>query len=390
MSEKILYLTTSFPNALQTGQHFLLDLIKYVSQRYDVVVVTHRCANSLPHEKLNNIEVYRHMILPFGDFGLNTGEGIFANIMRNKALLLLVPFYFLAQCITTLKTIKTNKIRVIHANWILPSGLVAVVVKLLTRANMKILLTMRGSDINSFNDPISTTLKKFILSHVDEATVVSEILKAKVEKLGYAKKVYVIPTGVYTDKFTPNSDKDYKQPRFIYVGSLIESKGVIELVEAIRLSKAQLPNIHLDMVGNGPLKSYIKQQIMDHSMASNISLRGVIPNDQMPDQYNNNDVFILPSHAEGFPVTLAEALSCGLYCITSDIPVFAQLETHADFIKTCKTGSAEALAKAMAEISRQPEFLQQSAKQAREYAIQHLSKETSNATFLDIFKLLLS
>ena len=113
--------------------------------------------------------------------------------------------------------------------------------------------------------------------------------------------------------------------RLVAVGNLKPAKNYPYLIEAF---KSMPKNIHLDIFGSGPLYNELQSQIEEHSL--NIRLCGT-----REDIYNvlpNYDAFIMSSIYEGQPISLLEAMACGVPAILSDIPVLREATNdHAIF-----------------------------------------------------------
>ena len=120
---------------------------------------------------------------------------------------------------------------------------------------------------------------------------------------------------------------DYKRMNFngslnlVAVGNLRTPKNYAFLVEAFK----ELPkNIHLDIYGSGPLKKELQAAIDKYKV--NIRLCGV-----REDIYNilpQYDAFIMSSIYEGQPISLLEAMACGMPAILSDIPVLREVTAN--------------------------------------------------------------
>jgi glycosyltransferase involved in cell wall biosynthesis len=105
----------------------------------------------------------------------------------------------------------------------------------------------------------------------------------------------------------------------IYLGSLTERKNISPLVNHI-LSNDQ---ISLLICGDGPLHSEINTKSKLSPRASQIYLAGLVDN---PGFYlAHSDVLVLPSHAEGLPLVVIEALNKGVPCLLSNIAVHREL-----------------------------------------------------------------
>lgn len=85
------------------------------------------------------------------------------------------------------------------------------------------------------------------------------------------------------------------------------------LIEACK----NIKNIHLDLIGDGPNMSQIKNKVVEYGMVDRVRFWGMI--DNVEEVLSNSDVFALISNYEGFPRSTLEAMRAGLPCIVSDV-----------------------------------------------------------------------
>lgn len=103
---------------------------------------------------------------------------------------------------------------------------------------------------------------------------------------------------------------------FLFVGRLIESKGIHELIKAF--SEINRDKIKLLIVGEGPFRSELEKLISRLNLGSNIQLLGSQQN--VNKFFEKADYFVFPSHFEGLPGALIEAMMAKVPIIASDIP----------------------------------------------------------------------
>ena len=98
--------------------------------------------------------------------------------------------------------------------------------------------------------------------------------------------------------------------RILFVGRIESNKGVYELVEAVRLLKAkEIKNFEIHMVGDGIDMHSLKEIIKRYSLSDFFVFHGTVTERTiLADHYKNADIFVLPTHHEGFPRVLYEAM----------------------------------------------------------------------------------
>lgn len=129
-------------------------------------------------------------------------------------------------------------------------------------------------------------------------------------------RLVYLPNGVDTQKFQPHfSNRKSQKMRIIFVGRLDPVKNLSMLVEALALLKEFSPRLVL--VGDGPLRQSLAEKAARLNL--NCDFAGIVPNEELPNWLNAADVFVLPSHREGHPKVLLEAMSCGLPCVGTNV-----------------------------------------------------------------------
>jgi len=129
-----------------------------------------------------------------------------------------------------------------------------------------------------------------------------------------------IPNGVDTNKFKPPLRHGDDGKTLLCVGRMSPQKNPLALVELM----SKLPWVKLVWAGDGDLRPQVEAAIKEKNL-TNITLLGRVNQDIIPNLCAGADAYILTSYYEGQPLTVLEAMSCGLPCILSDIPNLNQL-----------------------------------------------------------------
>lgn len=137
-----------------------------------------------------------------------------------------------------------------------------------------------------------------------------------------AHKVDYIPNGVDLKQFSKKKIRDprSKPTHLLSVGRLVEVKGHRYLIEALSLLKTDYPLVRLDILGDGPLRSSLKQLVKNLHLQDTIQFRPPVPYEEMPKVYHEYDLFVMPSLFEGLPVSLIEAMASRLPVVATYIP----------------------------------------------------------------------
>jgi glycosyltransferase involved in cell wall biosynthesis len=199
------------------------------------------------------------------------------------------------------------------------------------------------------------------------------------------EKITVISNGVNTDLFTPNpyhirSD----DPLILWVGRFVPGKGIYYLLNAIKDLKTDIPNIHVELIGEGPLQKQIEEIIIALNLGESVTIRQFEPYNKMPEFYQKCDIFVLPSLHEGVPRTVLEAMACGKPIVISEFTHLKKLTTNAGL--TFPKGDVKTLTECMLLILQNPEFAQKLGNTARQRIKDDYSWDITVGKTCDLFK----
>jgi glycosyltransferase involved in cell wall biosynthesis len=137
------------------------------------------------------------------------------------------------------------------------------------------------------------------------------------------------------------------------VARLSEEKGHVYLIEAIKKTAEQIPNVQLLIVGEGRMKEKILNLTKGLGLEKRIFFLSSVLNTQ--EVLSAMDVFVLPSLKEGLGLSLIEAMACGLAVIGSDIGGIKSLIEHRYNGLLVKPADSQGLADAILELLSNPQ-----------------------------------
>jgi glycosyltransferase involved in cell wall biosynthesis len=165
-------------------------------------------------------------------------------------------------------------------------------------------------------------------------------------------RLHIVHCGVDVRQFSPLVSPSEPHPlRLLFLGRLVFEKGPVVLVEALGLLRASGVDAELTIVGEGPARQRIEQSVRDLGLTDHVELVGAVPPNEARTHYQRADVFCLPSFAEGVPVVLMEAMSCGLPVVTTYITGVPELVTDGVEGFTVTPGRADRIADALRELT---------------------------------------
>lgn len=202
--------------------------------------------------------------------------------------------------------------------WLYPEGYSSV--QIARRLGKPVIVASRGSDLRRIGDPITRRLVRHTVNAADFVLTVSEDLRSRVVQMGVPPhRTLSIPNGCrhtvfhYGDPGAARLQLGIAPGRkvILFVGWLAPSKGVPELLLAFRELAAADPELLLVCVGEGGYLPKIQEFIREAGLADRVLLPGRSDREQVAAWMTAADVFCLPSHSEGCPNVVVEAVSCG-------------------------------------------------------------------------------
>ncbi|MEY3221024.1 MAG: hypothetical protein RIT27_2381 [Pseudomonadota bacterium] len=355
----LLVLTSTFPRWEGDKEPpFVFELSKRLIEGFNVHVLTPHFPLAKHKENLANLSItrFKYFFTNFQTLAYN--GGILANLKRNIGLYFLIPFFLIGESIALYKLLKEKNFAVIHAHWIIPQGLIAVLITRLMKRKVPILCTSHGGDLYGLNNRFLKKLKSYVLNKVDKITVVSQAMKQEVLNLGISEdKIQVISMGVDLQQtFVPNNQIQKAKESILFVGRLVEKKGVNYLLEAFAKIIEKYPHAKLNIVGTGTEEQTLKQQAKTLDIERYVSFLGAIENSQLPVLYQQTELVVFPSvigkdgDREGFGLVLVEALGCECAIIATDLLAMQDILTHGENALIVPQKNVEQLANKLDEL----------------------------------------
>lgn len=221
---------------------------------------------------------------------------------------------------------------VVHAHYVFPSGMLALMYKKIFGARM--IVTAHGGDIDKMarkNDRLFSWTKK-IMQEADEVIAVGIELKAAIEsEFGIpSEKVTLLNMGVNRDVFRQKDTLEAKreiglpeeEKAIVFTGNLIRQKGLKELVQAVSKLRSGGEKLKLYLIGpakDARFLQELKEDIKQLGAEEYIVFPGVKPQKEIAIWMAAADVFVLPSHIEGFGLVALEAMSCGTPVVGTNV-----------------------------------------------------------------------
>lgn len=281
---------------------------------------------------------------------------------RSNAPELLV--YAIAMLLALLRERPDRDADLCHVHFLLPDGLVAWLMRQFT--GMRFVVTAHGSDVPGYNPHrfrlahrLLAPLWRRIVAATDRIVCASMGLRQSIVRAAPQTAPVVIPNGLDAARFRPDRRK---RLAVLSVTRLFERKGLHHLLDAAAGLQQRVP-IHI--VGTGPELAALEAQA--NRLGLPVTFHGWLDNedDAFRDLLESAAIFVLPSSAENFPVSLLEAMAAGMAIITTADTGCAEVVGNAALL--VPSGDVPALRTALDRLIGDPELRDQLGGRARRH-----------------------
>lgn len=264
----------------------------------------------------------------------------------------------LAICRALLPRLRAFEPDLVLAYWLYPDGYGAQ--RAARTLGLPCVLGARGSDIH-VRSPFNAWMTRRAIRRADTLLTVSEAMRrhAVTHYGADAERTHTIVNGFDTDVFRPRSQAALRaqlglaaDARVIaYVGRLVETKGLVELLDAFAALRKTNPRLHLALVGDGVMRAQLVAMIEEKGLGGCVSMPGAVEPPGVADWIGASDVLTLPSWSEGYPNVVVEAIACGRPVVATDVGGTREIVDAGNGLLVPPRDSAalaEALARALA------------------------------------------
>src|SRR5262245_24640532 len=251
---------------------------------------------------------------------------------------------------------------IVHAPFAYPDGWAAV--RLAHAAGLPAVVQVHGTDVRRLDEfPARRRRTEQALRQADGVIAVSQELADTIARMGTdAGRIRVVYDGVDVNLFRPGP-KDHARAalgldatakQLLFVGRLDPVKALDVLLDACRELREFGVSFDVNLVGEGSMREALEARAARFELSRRVHFRGPFPLERLPEWYRAADVFVLPSHSEGVPNALLEAIACHTPFVATrvgGIPEIARPELG----RLVLPGDAGALAAALrAELTAPP------------------------------------
>lgn len=321
---RLLVLASTYPRwSGDPEPGFVHALCRGLSADFDITALAPDAPGADPDGVLDGVQVVRYRYAPRRWQTLVQGGGMITNLKRAPWKWLLVPGFFLAQYLAARRLLGDGRFDVLHAHWLVPQGIVAT----LLRHRAPFVVTCHGADLFALRGRFARVLQRWVATRATAVTVVGEPMLEVLAGLGLDRaSIAVEPMGVdLQGRFAADARVPRSSDELLFVGRLVEKKGVRHLLDAMPAILAARPGVALTIVGAGPDLPALQAQATALGIDQRVRFAGPLPQAELPALYRRAALFVAPfveaqsGDQEGLPLTMVEAAGCGCRLVLGDV-----------------------------------------------------------------------
>lgn len=376
---------------------WLVEALKHVQSlghEIEVLTSSHR---GLKDHVVNGFMVYRFRYFFARWERLTHEETAPDRVRRNPLYLFLVAFYVFFGTLKAFRVARKGHYDIIHVHWPLPHAILGYAARWACKG--KLVSTFYGISVTWVKHSLKF-LKPFlrwVIRVSDAVTVISSFSAAEVATIGKGN-IHVIPFGagmpIRDFNRTPKSTQEEDQKKILFVGRLVERKGVKFLLKSMAKIRHKL-NLHATLVGQGPQREPLEKLASELGISDIVAFPGFVSTAELQLLFQETDLFVLPAIVdsmgctEGLGVVLIEAMSYSKPVVASRIGGIVDVVLDQQTGSLVTPGDSDALAGAILGILSDPQLSEEMGKKGRRRVWEHFSWEAIADRITSVYSSLL-
>lgn len=200
-------------------------------------------------------------------------------------------------------------------------------------------------------------LIRWVLAHAAEIVVLSDRWRREIMLLTRNSNITVVPNPILAPPVHAPQDVRRSTSTVLYMGRLVEEKGLFLLLDALVDVRRLLPNVKLQLAGTGELEAPLRRYAATKGMSENVEFLGWVSGEDKWRVLAQASLYVLPSDAEGLPMGVLEAMAVGLPVIATDVGGIPDVVEDGVNGRLIKPGDVHALRQALVQLLGDPALL---------------------------------
>jgi N-acetyl-alpha-D-glucosaminyl L-malate synthase BshA len=299
------------------------------------------------------------------------------------------PPYDLALATRMLEVREEAHVDIFHVHYAIPHAVSAFLARSMCGDNgcLPFVTTLHGTDITVVgSDRAYLRPTRFAIEQSDAVTAVSRFLADETHLVfGVRKEVEVVPNFVDIERFKPVarrpwSERPEQERVLVHASNFRPVKRLADIVRAFAAIRRELP-ARLVLIGDGPDREHAMAVAADLGCQQKVEHLGM--QDHLETVLPQADLFLSASETESFGLSMLEAMSCGVPCVSTAVGGVA--EVLGDTGRLVPFGQPDAMARAAIAILQDPAQHESLAARARARAVEHFATDRIVAQYEQIY-----
>lgn len=373
---RVVHVTTAWPRCSDDPiTPWLVELLRRQTDsglRAEVFAPAYRGG---PADEDHGFPVHRFRYAPARLETLTHDETVPDRLRRRPSYGLLVPSYLAAGMAAAARMGRNDPPDVVHVHWPMPHALFGAAMRRASNGRTGMVCSYYSVELNWVRHrlPRAEPLLRWTINSADAVTAISTSTAAAMQPY-VSRPVSVIPFGAaIADDGEPVRREAFaggESATILFVGRLVERKGVDVLIRAVGEVRARIP-VKLRIVGAGESEPKLRATVRECGLENMVSFAGRVSVTDLRSEYQAADLFVLPAirdskgDTEGLGVVLLEAMRFERPVVASDIGGIPDIVKHETTGLLCTPGDPKSLTAAIGRLVDSPQFARDLAGEGR-------------------------
>ncbi len=177
---------------------------------------------------------------------------------------------------------------------------------------------------------------------------------------GYKPEMFTVLTNVVNwERFAGRTAEEMNPPRILFIARFVSTKGLLEVIRALRIVLDSGRRLELKCIGDGPEMKNAVMLVEVLGLTRHVTFEGWIPEEGTTAFYLNATMLVLPTETEGFSMAIFQALAAGLPIITTKIRAAGEYLKEPDNCLWIEPKNVAMLAEKITRLLDHPELREQ-------------------------------
>ena len=405
---KVLYIVTAYDRHPGDGiTPWLVETIRRLRERGVDVEVLAPAYRGSESGTVEGVRVHRFRYAPARVEDLTHDQTAPDRVRERPLYLGLVPGYLLSASLAARRLVRSGAFDLVHVHWPLPHVVPGWAAR--HAGGIPLVITFHGVEVTFARNAPLPFLVPFLrraIRSADAVTANSTYTAGMIRQL-YDRPVAIVPFGTTLPEAddppgdpsaerspAPAAQDPGARPDILFVGRLVERKGVQHLLDAmpalVRDHRAQL-----SVVGEGPMRPALERRAAELGLQDDVTFTGFVPADDLARRFATCSAFALPAvydakgDVEGLGVVLVEALSQGRPVVASDAGGIPDIVIHDRTGLLVPPGDPAALSAALGRVLGDPALARRLGEAGREHVREAFSWASVTDRLLAVYEAVL-